>query len=180
MWQISRVCTHTYIFILTYVLHTYTQTYTRTHRYTYTCTNTYKHTHMCIHTHVHICTHIHVHTYRTRENYGRGIVSYLPKFSPANIHRYTENVYGICTLFSSPIAFTCMACQNFPLPNISHVQYIRMHTYTHTCTHINKQHLPPVADNTSTHVVQASTGRQPGATYDPASVDISIAIVTGI
>ena len=25
--------------------------------------------------------------------------------------------------FSSPIAFTCMVRQNFPLPNISHVQY---------------------------------------------------------
>ena len=47
-----------------------------------------------------------------------------------NIHRYTENVYGICTdcrllvKFSSPIAFTCTVCQNFPLPNISCVHCI--------------------------------------------------------
>ena len=39
----------------------------------------------------------------------------------ANIHRYTENVFGIytdCSLFtkfSSPITFTCMVHQNFPL-----------------------------------------------------------------
>ena len=38
----------------------------------------------------------------------------------ANIHRYTENVFSICTdcslftKFSSPIAFTCMVRQNFP------------------------------------------------------------------
>ena len=36
-----------------------------------------------------------------------------------NIHRYTENVFGICTdcslftNFFSPIAFTCMVHQNF-------------------------------------------------------------------
>ena len=35
----------------------------------------------------------------------------------ANIHRYTENVYDICTdcsLFTKPIAFTCMVHQNLP------------------------------------------------------------------
>ena len=45
----------------------------------------------------------------------------------ANIPRYTENVFDICTdcsLFSSPIAFTCMIHQNFPPPNIFGVQYI--------------------------------------------------------
>ena len=38
-----------------------------------------------------------------------------------NIHRYTENVFGIYALtvayspnFSSPLAFTCMVHQNFP------------------------------------------------------------------
>ena len=39
----------------------------------------------------------------------------------AIIHRYTENVFGICTHcslfanFSLPIPLTCMVCQNFPM-----------------------------------------------------------------
>ena len=33
--------------------------------------------------------------------------------------------YALTVKFSSPIAFTCMVCQNFPLPNISHVWYLQ-------------------------------------------------------
>ena len=50
----------------------------------------------------------------------------------ANIHRYTENVFDICTdcsLFTT-FSYTCTVCQNFLLPNISHVQYflkLRLH-----------------------------------------------------
>ena len=50
-----------------------------------------------------------------------------------SIHRYTEKMYLAYALtvayspnFSSPIAFTCMVHQNFPLPNISHVRYHEM------------------------------------------------------
>ena len=47
-----------------------------------------------------------------------------------NIHRYTKMhlAYALTVVdspnFSSPIAFTCMVHQNFPPPNISHVQYL--------------------------------------------------------
>ena len=46
-----------------------------------------------------------------------------------NIHRYTENVFGLCTdcsslaKFLSPVAFTFMVHQNFSPPNISYVRY---------------------------------------------------------
>ena len=49
----------------------------------------------------------------------------------ANIHRYTKNVFGVCTdcsLFTKIFltnSFTCMIRQNFTLPNISCVQYTR-------------------------------------------------------
>ena len=53
-----------------------------------------------------------------------------------NIHRYTKNAlaYALTVAylpkFSSPIAFTCMVCQNFPPPNISHVWYYYVFKWT--------------------------------------------------
>ena len=47
---------------------------------------------------------------------------------PYNIHRYTEMylAYALTVAyssnFSSPIAFTCMVCQNFSPPKLSHVR----------------------------------------------------------
>ena len=59
------------------------------------------------------------------------IMSYIfAKIFLTNIHRCTENVFGICTdcslftKFSLPIAFIFMACQIFPLANISHIRYM--------------------------------------------------------
>ena len=60
-----------------------------------------------------------------------------------NIHRYTENVLGICTdysLFALPIAFTCMVRQNFPdqifplqLQYIQETQQVK-HSDVYICT----------------------------------------------
>ena len=68
--------------------------------------------------------------YHTRKNFGKGKIGELGKLWAirqiflANIHRYTKNVFSICTdcslfapNFSSPIAFTCMVHQNFPHQN---------------------------------------------------------------
>ena len=45
-----------------------------------------------------------------------------------NIHRYTKNVFGICTdcsllakFFFANIAFTCMVRQNFPVYGITYI-----------------------------------------------------------
>ena len=73
--------------------------------------------------------------YHTRENFGKGKLANLAngelfaKIFLTNIYRYTENVFSISTdrclvaKLSSPIAFTCMVRQTFPLPKFSQVQW---------------------------------------------------------
>ena len=73
-----------------------------------------------------------------------GIVSYL-FICLANIHRYTENVFGILAYaltvayspnFSSPVAFTCMVCQNSPAKYFPCIVHMVVHRVKKELTRI--------------------------------------------
>ena len=80
-------------------------------------------------THTHTCIHTFTDRNQATGRHTPGLVNLanhepFAKLFLTNIHRYTENVSDFIYLaylpnFSSPVAFTCMVCQNITLPNIS-------------------------------------------------------------
>ena len=72
--------------------------------------------------------------YHTLENFGGGKLANLvnhelfAKNFLTNIHRCTNNVFGICSLFPFlAITFTFMVCQKFPPPKFSCVRQYSLH-----------------------------------------------------
>ena len=93
-----------------------------------------------------------------------------------NIHRYTENVFGICTdcsLFTKFFltnSFTCTVHQNFPPLNISHVWYLAMCCW---CTRMSFVHLV----HSKCHIPSAWNSGRTSDTFQPKLLTVWTVLV---